>query len=156
MLVTITRMLSQADHLFKVPSHFYSYSFALNPNWSHVYATQPEIHQYFTDIAHKYNVPKHVKCGSEVLAASWDETDAIWLVTVRENKTNRTYQRRCKILISAVGALSIPKRCEIEGVETFKGKLFHSAQWDHSFDWYNKEVVAVGRSRRCNFNEAVS
>lgn len=146
-LVMNTRSVSQADDVCKVPSHFYSYSFALNPNWSHVYAMQPEIHQYFADIAHKYDIPRHVRCGSEVLAASWDEINAIWLVTICENKTKRTYQRRCKILISAVGALSVPKKCEIEGVKTFKGRLFHSAQWDHSFDWYDKEVVAIGKSR---------
>lgn len=54
--------------------------------------------------------------------------------------------KRCKILVSAVGALSTPKKCEIPGAEDFQGKLFHSAQWDHSFDWKNKNVVVVGMS----------
>jgi len=34
-----------------VPSHLYSFSFRLNPNWSRVYSPQPEIHAYLRDTA---------------------------------------------------------------------------------------------------------
>lgn len=129
-----------------VPSHFYSYSFELNPDWSQVYAMQPEIHRYFRSIAHKYDIPRHVRFDSSVQSARWIDGNATWEVTVRDEKSKRTYSRRCKILISAVGALSVPKKCEIPGAENFKGRLFHSAQWDHSFNWQGKEVVTLGES----------
>ena len=32
-----------------VPSYLYSYSFALNPNWSRMYSPQPEIWDYLRD-----------------------------------------------------------------------------------------------------------
>ena len=42
------------------------------------------------------------------------------------------------------GSLSVPKECETPGASNFQGPLFHSAKWDHSFDWKNKDVVALG------------
>ena len=36
------------------PSHAYSYSFALNPDWSAYYATGSEIHAYFKGVAERF------------------------------------------------------------------------------------------------------
>lgn len=58
------------------------------------------------------------------------------------------YQRRVKVLISAVGSLSTPKKCEIPGADTFEGRLFHSARWDHSFDYTDKQVVVLGKWKK--------
>lgn len=46
--------------------------------------------------------------------------------------------------MSAVGALSVPKECETPGALNFQGPLFHSAKWDHGFDWKNEDVVVLG------------
>jgi cation diffusion facilitator CzcD-associated flavoprotein CzcO len=53
---------------------------------------------------------------------------------------------RCKVLIPAVGALVEPKVWpeNITGQENFKGPIFHSARWDHSVDFTDKNVVVVG------------
>ena len=39
-----------------VPSHLYSYSFALKPDWTKTYANQPEILQYFEDCADRFGI----------------------------------------------------------------------------------------------------
>ncbi|KAH6999111.1 hypothetical protein BKA56DRAFT_627184 [Ilyonectria sp. MPI-CAGE-AT-0026] len=127
-----------------VPSHFFSYSFALNPNWSQKFAMQPEIYAYFKDVARKYDIDNHVRFQSVVESAVWEDDSGTWLVAIQDLKTTRVTQRRCKILISAVGALSIPKKCEIPGAFKYQGRMFHTAEWDHSFDWKNKEVVVIG------------
>src|SRR5690606_18268981 len=108
------------------------------------YALQPEIVEYFHSIAEKHDIPSHVSFFSTVQGAEFDEATGTWVVTIQDQKTGKLRQRRCRVLISAVGALSIPKECEIQGAEKFKGKLFHSAQWDHSFNWAGKDVVVVG------------
>ncbi|KAF3045515.1 hypothetical protein E8E12_008910 [Didymella heteroderae] len=90
-----------------VASHFYSYSFALNPDWSRKYSMREEIQQYFRD-------------------------------------TKERTIRRAKVLVSGVGSLSVPKECDLPGKDDFKGKMFHSATWDHSFDWAGKDVVVLG------------
>ncbi|KAF5539378.1 monooxygenase [Fusarium napiforme] len=127
-----------------VPSHFYSYSFALNPNWSQAYAMQPEIQTYFNDVAKKYDIERHVRFNSVVESARWDESTGTWETTIRDVKRSGVTIRRSKALISAVGALSIPKGCDIPGASDFEGRIFHTAKWDHSFDWKDKEVVVIG------------
>src|SRR5262245_40264562 len=39
-----------------VPSHLYSYSFALNPHWSRSFSPQREIQDYLRDVAERYGV----------------------------------------------------------------------------------------------------
>ncbi|OAL71124.1 hypothetical protein A7D00_4787 [Trichophyton violaceum] len=106
-----------------VPSHVYSYSFDLNPEWSMKHALQPEILAYFNSLVDKHNIAPYIRYNSVVQSAK---------------------HRRCKILISAVGVLSIPKECDIKGYDKFRGKLFHSAPWDYQFNWANKDVIVIG------------
>jgi hypothetical protein len=42
-----------------VPSHLYSYSFDLNPDWDYKWSLQPQILQYFEDFADKFGVRPH-------------------------------------------------------------------------------------------------
>lgn len=129
---------------WKVAAHYYSYSFCLNPNWSRKYPLQPEILDYFRSVAAKYGIEKHARFHSIVNSAHWEESSRTWLVTVTDLKVFKTYHRRCKILVSAVGILSIPNACDIDGASSFKGPLFHTAQWDHSFDYKDKDLVIIG------------
>lgn len=105
---------------------------------------RPEIQAYFRSVAEQYRVVENIRFNSIVEKAEWDDLDKVWKVTVLELKSKNRTIRRAKILISGVGSLSVPKTCDLPGVETFKGKMFHSAQWDHSFDWKDKEVVVLG------------
>jgi cation diffusion facilitator CzcD-associated flavoprotein CzcO len=122
----------------------YSYSFELKPDWTRKYALREEIADYFCSVAEKHDIPRHTSFFSVVQKAEFNESTGTWVVTILNQKTGRLRQRRCRVLISAVGALSVPNECEIKGAEDFKGKIFHSSQWDHSFDWADKEVVVVG------------
>jgi cation diffusion facilitator CzcD-associated flavoprotein CzcO len=107
---------------------------------------RPEIQTYFRSVAEKYRVVEHIRFHSIVERAEWDDVDKVWVVNVIDLKTKQQTVRRAKILVSGVGSLSVPKQCDLPGVETFKGKMFHSAQWDHSFDWKDKDVVVLGKS----------
>ncbi|KAK3675229.1 hypothetical protein LTR78_004738 [Recurvomyces mirabilis] len=127
-----------------VASHFYSYSFALNPNWSQKFSMQSEIQAYFRGVAEQYGIPRRTRFGCTVEKASWIDEGKYWEVTVRDQQTKATFLRRAKILVSAVGNLSIPRQCEIPGAEAFKGPLFHSATWDSSLDWKGKDIVVLG------------
>src|SRR5215813_12872452 len=49
-----------------VPSHFYTYSFATNPDWSRRYAPGPEILAYFEDVARRYEIASRIRYGAEV------------------------------------------------------------------------------------------
>lgn len=126
-------------------SHFYSFSFELNPDWSCKFAPQREIADYLLGVARKHDIHRHVRFRSTVQSAVFDEITGTWVVTYVD-ETGSLQQKRSRVLISAVGALSVPRECEIKGAERYQGKIFHSAKWDHSFDWAGKEVVVVGKS----------
>ncbi|KAL4803222.1 hypothetical protein BDV18DRAFT_44806 [Aspergillus unguis] len=127
-----------------VPSHLYSYSFALNPEWSEQFSPQAEIAAYCRAVSEKYDILRRITFRSAVQAATFDEASGTWLVRILGQQSGQVYERRSRVLITAVGLLSEPNDCHIPGAENYKGRLFHSARWDHSFDWAGKDVVVVG------------
>ncbi|HWJ93832.1 MAG TPA: NAD(P)/FAD-dependent oxidoreductase, partial [Telluria sp.] len=122
-----------------VPSHLYSFSFEPNPRWTRVFATQPEIHDYLRHCAQKYDLLRHVRFGAEVAQAAYDERYALWRVTLKDGA-----RLSASILITATGQLSLPALPRIDGVGSFNGPAFHSAQWDHSVDLAGKRVAVIG------------
>ncbi|VBB13436.1 flavin-containing monooxygenase [Burkholderia stabilis] len=121
-----------------IQSHLYSYSFRPNPQWTRVYARQPEILEYLRATAEEENLLPHIRFGEEVLRADWIEARKLWKV-----ETNTTVYYT-SVLISAAGHLSDPSFPDIEGLESFEGELFHSARWDHSYDYAGKRVGVIG------------
>lgn len=128
----------------QVPSHFYSYSFAMNPDWSQKFVMQPELLAYFHGVARKWNLHSQMYLQHTVKKANWDQTTSTWVVEIYDQVQKRTFQCRSLALVSAVGALSAPKKYDVPGVEDFSSKIFHSAKWDHSFDHRNKDVLVLG------------
>lgn len=121
-----------------VPSHLYSYSFALNPDWSRSFSTQAEIQQYIRNMADRYDVrDKHI-FGCEMTGARWNNVDARW-----EVQTNRG-DFTADIVVSAAGVLCEPNLPDIKGIHTYKGEIFHSARWDHESDLTGKRVAVIG------------
>jgi cation diffusion facilitator CzcD-associated flavoprotein CzcO len=121
-----------------VPAHLYSFSFALNPDWSRMFAPQPEILGYLERVAREHGVEPLIRFGAEVTAAAWDEDAQRWRVRTG------TGDLTARVLITAAGPLSEPKRPEIPGLEAFAGKVFHSAQWDHDHDLRGERVAVLG------------
>ena len=125
-----------------VPNHFYSYSFHPNPDWSHYYARQHELFDYVTACAKEHHVLPHVRFGTEVQSATWDEARNTWRVVVRD--ADGESEVEVDALISAVGMLNRPAVPDIEGLDTFAGPWFHSSRWDHDVDLHGKRVVVIG------------
>lgn len=134
-----------------VASHFYSYSFALNPEWSRKYSMREEIQRYFRDVAERFGVRERVRFGAVVESARWVEGEGVWVVRGKDLGSGEKWVRRAKVLVSGVGSLSVPKECEVEGKEVFKGRMWHSAKWDHGFEWGGKEVVVLGMGVHLRF-----
>ena len=122
-----------------VPSPLYSFSFAVNKDWSRRYALQPEILDYLRRTAADFGITPRVRFEHEVVAAHWDEDALQWEVTFAHGATERV-----DILISAVGQLSRPRLPNIPGIDDFSGEQFHSAQWRHDLDLTGTKVAAVG------------
>lgn len=109
---------------------------------------QPELLQYFHNVADKWHLAPHTHLQHTVQKAAWDPETATWLVEVYDQSQKKSFQIRSLALVSAVGALSLPKECDIPGREDFTGKIFHSALWDHSFEHAGKQVLVLGKVHR--------
>ncbi|MFI8973914.1 flavin-containing monooxygenase [Nocardia asteroides] len=121
-----------------VPSQLYSYSFALNPNWSRSFSPQAEIEQYLREVADRYGVrDKHV-FGCAMTAARWNDTDGHWEV----DTTKAAYT--ADFVVSAAGVLAEPNLPDIKGISSFEGEIFHSARWNHDASLAGKKVAVIG------------
>jgi len=121
-----------------VPSHLYSFSFEPNPRWSRTFSPQPEIWDYLRHCSTKYGIDPHVRFNHTVTEAAWDEDEQVWQIETDHGSLSADF------FVSGVGALSDPKLPDIRGIETFEGRMFHSAQWDHDYDLTGKRVAVIG------------
>ena len=122
-----------------VPSHLYSYSFDLNPDWDYKWSLQPQILQYFEDFADKSGVRQHCHFNSEITDCRYDEKTNTWTLTKKDGSTHEA-----DVLVSGLGQLNIPSVPDFRGKDRFEGASFHSARWDHSVDLDGKTVCVIG------------
>ncbi|HET6786851.1 MAG TPA: NAD(P)/FAD-dependent oxidoreductase, partial [Aquabacterium sp.] len=122
-----------------VPSHLYSFSFEANPDWSRMYAPQPEIYAYLRRCAEKYNLIQHVRFNANMIGARYDEARRVWRLQAEDGRVFES-----EILVSGMGGLSNPAIPDIQGLERFEGTTFHSATWNHGYDFTGKQVAVIG------------
>ncbi len=122
-----------------VASPLYSFSFEPYPDWPRMYASQPEIHAYLERCVEKYDIGPHLKLARTVEELRFVAKDARWRL---RDAAGRLYTSQ--FVVSGVGALSTPALPTIEGLETFRGRSFHSQQWDHDYDFKGKKVAVIG------------
>ncbi len=65
-----------------VPTPLYSFSFAPNPRWSHLYARSGEIREYLEQCADRFDLRGHLRFRADFTGARWDEEQARWVVEV--------------------------------------------------------------------------
>ncbi len=122
-----------------VPSHLYSYSFEQDRGWANRFGKAPEIHQYLRHCADKYAIRPHVRFNTEIASAQFDEALGLWQI---QSTTGEQFE--AEILVAAVGQLNRPAYPNLKGLDTFTGKTFHSARWDHDYDLTGKRVAVIG------------
>ncbi len=117
----------------------YCYSFEQKTDWSAHWVPWDEILAYMNHCADKYEVRSHIRFGTAIAAARYDETSAVWTLETAAGETIDA-----DFLITATGQLNRPFVPEIEGADRFAGRAFHSAAWDHDFDYAGKKVAVIG------------
>ena len=121
-----------------VPSQLYSYSFALNPDWSDTFSGQQEIWGYLRACVEKFGVGDRIRLGHEVIDATWDPARQRWRIATNHGDFV------ARVLIGAVGPLSDPALPDIPGIGDFAGTVFHSARWRHDHDLTGRKVAVIG------------
>lgn len=122
-----------------VQSHFYSYSFEPRHDWSRKFGLQAEILDYMEHCVEKYQLGRHIRLHADVAEARFDDDTNLWTVTLATGE-----QLSANVLITATGQLNRPAWPDIEGMARFRGRMFHSARWDHGYDLTDKRIAVIG------------
>jgi len=127
-----------------VESLDYSYSFseALQQewDWKERYAPQPDILRYINHVVDRFDLRRDIQLNARVVSAGYDESEDRWLVTTEGG--DRFSARYC---IMATGCLSIPQAPTFPGLDSFKGRWYHSANWPtEGVDFTGHRVGLIG------------
>ena len=122
----------------------YSYSFSEELdqewNWTEKYSPQPDILDYATHVADRFDLRKDIQFETRVTAATFDETAKRWLV-----ETDQGDQISAQFCIMAVGCLSTANLPPFEGLDDFHGPVYHTGHWPHEdVDFTGKRVAVIG------------
>ena len=127
-----------------VRSMEYSYSF--DPQleqewqWTEKYPTQPEILRYANHVADRYDLRRDIQLETRVESTVWDDDAGRWTVS-----TDRGEVLSAQFVVHASGCLSIYKKPEIPGLETFRGPWYHTARWPREgVDFTGQRVAVIG------------
>ncbi|MFF0632855.1 flavin-containing monooxygenase [Nocardia sp. NPDC004151] len=120
-----------------VPSRYYQFRFAMNPEWTQLYSAGPEIKDYLVGVAREHGLDRNTRFGAEVTGAVFDDDG--WQVTTSEGTTERF-----DFVLCATGFLHHPTRPDIPGLNEFDGPVMHSSRWRHEVEPRGKRVGVIG------------
>ena len=92
------------------------------------YSYGPEIREHTRRIGEHFDLYREACLQTQVTALAWDDAAARWVIS-----TNHHDRMTAKFVIMAIGPLSKPKLPGIEGIEAFRGHMFHSSRWDYAY-----------------------
>ena len=92
------------------------------------YSYQPEIYAHVGRLADHFGLRDRAIFRTRVTEMRWDEAIKRWRV-----KTDRHDALRARFVINATGPADRPKLPGIPGLESFSGRMFHTARWDYDY-----------------------
>jgi len=127
-----------------VESMEYSYSFSdelqQEWHWPERYGTQPEILKYINHVADRFDLRRDIEFNTRVKKAAFDSKTSTWTVT-----TDRGQTATARFCIMATGNLSTPRKPDYPGLDSFKGKWYHTGLWPHEgVDFTGLRVGVIG------------
>lgn len=120
-----------------VAAHWYTYSFARNPDWERLMADGPAIRDYFERVARERGILPLIRFNDEVVRVEY--IDGKWKVA-----TAAGHRDSFDVVVAASGVLHHPNIPHFEGIESFGGACFHSARWDHGVEVDGKRIGVIG------------
>ena len=127
-----------------IESMQYSYSFSEELDqawtWSEKYAPQAEILAYAQHVAERFDLYRDIQFDARVERAEFDAAAKRW--SVETDQGDRIVARFC---IMAVGCLSAANKPAFDGLDQFKGDIYHTGEWPHAgVDFTGKRVAVIG------------
>ena len=127
-----------------VESLEYSYSFSAELErewrWTERYAAQPEILRYINHVAERFDLKRDIQFDTRVTAAIFDQAANNW--TIRTDRGDEVAARFC---IMATGCLSAAHIPDFKGLESFRGRRYHTGAWPREgVDFSGQRVAVIG------------
>jgi len=116
------------------------YSIESEPyDWSQMFAEQDELETYTNHVIDKNGLRDKTQTRANVSKIEWYEADKLWQVHLQDQPTISA-----QFVINASGPLSTPVIPDFKGKESFKGKSFHTNDWDQDYDYRDKRIAIIG------------
>jgi cation diffusion facilitator CzcD-associated flavoprotein CzcO len=129
---------------FDSESYTYGFSFSRELldewHWKERFSGQPENLRYLNYVADKFDLRRHMQFNCRVDAAHFDETCDLWRLRIDNGR-----ELTCRFVVLAIGLLSAPTMPRLQGIDSFKGRSFHTYYWPHEpIDLAGKKVAVIG------------
>ncbi|HSM53061.1 MAG TPA: NAD(P)/FAD-dependent oxidoreductase, partial [Erythrobacter sp.] len=95
---------------------------------SEKYAHAPEIRDHCSRIGEHYGLYENALFHTRVTDLEWDDAKKVWLI-----RTDRGDYFTANYIGMGTGPLHVAKLPGLAGIETFKGKSFHTSRWDYAY-----------------------
>lgn len=92
------------------------------------YSYQPEILEHAQRIGKHFGLYDKALFQTQVQEMRWNDSAQRWVVT-----TNQGDELRPRFVVMSNGPLNKPKLPAVEGIESFKGCLFHTSRWNYDY-----------------------
>jgi cation diffusion facilitator CzcD-associated flavoprotein CzcO len=132
----------------RLDSESYTYGYLFSEElfaewqWSEHFAAQPETERYLNYVVDRFDLRRHIRLGTRVVAASWDEEAQRWRVSTDDGATIAP-----RFLVAATGVLSVPYVPDLPGRDKFGGIQVHTGRWPvEGVDLKGRRVGVVGTS----------
>jgi cyclohexanone monooxygenase len=127
-----------------VPSLEYSYGFSNELQqeweWTEIMPAREEIEEYLNHVVDRFDLRRDIKFGTRVTAATFDEATARWLV-----ETDAGDRFSAPFCVMATGCLSAPTMPEVEGRDSFEGRVLQTSLWPREgVDFTGLRVGLIG------------
>lgn len=124
------------------PNHAYSFSMGSRYRWRSYFSPRDQLWDYLRRAADEFGVRPDIRFETEVTAARWDAARNLWVVSVQTPDGPGTIE--ANVLVSAIGQFGLPYVPRIKGMESFKGRMFHTTEWPEDLDVRGKRIAIIG------------
>lgn len=112
-----------------------------------VHPNGDQIRKYFEGYVKAFDIERHIRFSTEVVALAYHDVTKTWRLTVRpvgspDERKDETFD--FDRVVIATGSFSKPQIPDIKGQERFEGEILHSQAFKDPTKYKGKTVVIVG------------